>query len=65
MVYGLALTYNPDDWLLIDHISSSATCVQCGYRALFNNEFAQPLISLSIFYFIVLQPDSLWDFKSV
>lgn len=67
MVRGLTVTYNPVDWLLIDHPSSSATCVQCGNSALFDNEFAQPQIFFNILYFrsFALQPAGLWDFKSV
>lgn len=66
MACGLTLTYNPVDWLLIDHPSSSATCVQCGYSALFNNEFAQPQIIINIFSFrfVLVQPDGHWDVKS-
>lgn len=42
MVCGLTVTFNPVDRLVIDHPSSSATCVQCGNSALFDNEFSQP-----------------------
>lgn len=48
-------------WLLIDHPSSSATCVQCDNSALLRMKFAQPQIFLNIHYF--RWPGTLWDFK--